>query len=94
MTSFIDLKLKNIKINIKASGVKEIIKLIECFFSRRTDCILKRSNSTVIVTSENFNKTTKIRSILNFLSVITLYDSFLEKQLECNLFKIYYFSLF
>lgn len=94
MTSFIDLKLKNIKINIQASGVKEIIKFIECFFSCRTDCILKRSNSTVIVTSENFNKTIKIRSILNFLSVITLYDSFLEKQLECNLFEIYYFSLF
>jgi hypothetical protein len=87
MTSFIDFKLKNMKINIQASEVKEIIKFSECFFSLRTDCILKRSNNTVIVTSENFNKTIKTRSILNFYTVITLYNSFLEKQLECNLFK-------
>ena len=59
----------------------------ECFFSLRTDCKLKRSNSTVNVTSENFDRSIKIRSLLNILSIITIYDSFLEKQLECDLFR-------
>ena len=42
------------------------------------------AGGTVSVASETFNWSTKLNSLRDLLSVMTMYDSYLESQIKCN----------
>ncbi len=88
MSGFLDVRHKEFGFNIFTSEIRQSMKLGRCFTPGNFDfakCQTQlHAGGTVSVASETFNWSTKLNGLRDLLSVMTMYDSYLESQIKCN----------
>ncbi len=73
--------------SITASEIRDSIINGRCFTPGNYDqekCRKFRQTGSVSVSSETFNFNTKLNSVRDLLSVMTMYNAYLESQIKCN----------
>lgn len=97
MSGFLDFRYKEAKLNMIASEIRESLRIGRCFTPGNYElkkCAQHKSTGTVSVTGETFNFETKLNGLRDILSLMTLYDLYLQSQIKCkNLFYLN-FSIF
>jgi hypothetical protein len=86
MSGFLDVRYKGVGFNIFTSEIRQSMKLGRCFTPGNFDfakCHKQlHAGGTVSVTSDSFNWSTKLNGLRDLLSVMTMYDAYLESQIK------------
>jgi len=86
MSGFLDVRHKEFKFNIFSQEIRKGMKLGQAFTPGNFDFskIQKQlhAGGSVSVASEQFNWSTKLNGLRDLLSVMTMYDSFIENQIK------------
>jgi len=84
-SGFLDFRYRGARLSITASEIRDSIINGRCFTPGNYDqekCRKFRQTGSVSVSSETFNFNTKLNSIRDLLSVMTMYNAYLESQIK------------